>query len=110
LNLAVPPLLSGNDFQTVEEDSDVKLVCNVKSNPQAQMMWYRDNSVLTLEKNYQIQQTSEYLQLSITKVQKSDSGTYSCVANSSIKLETMDFHLVVEGNSSSSFFFSVTRA
>nr|XP_020034420.1 transmembrane and immunoglobulin domain-containing protein 1 [Castor canadensis] len=96
LNVIFPPLLSGNDFQTVEEDSDVKLVCNVKSNPQAQMMWYRDNSVLTLEKNYQIQQTSEYLQLSITKVQKSDSGTYSCVANSSIKLETMDFHLVVE--------------
>ena len=37
-NLAVPPLLSGNDFQTAEEGSDVKLVCNVKSNPQPQMM------------------------------------------------------------------------
>ena len=62
-NLAVPPLLSGNDFQTAEEGSDVKLVCNVKSNPQAQMMWYRNGGILNLENHHRIQQTSEYLQL-----------------------------------------------
>nr|XP_036878758.1 transmembrane and immunoglobulin domain-containing protein 1 isoform X2 [Manis javanica] len=97
LNVIFPPLLSGDDFQTVEEDSDVKLVCNVKSNPQAQMMWHRNSSILNLEKNHHIvQQTSESLQLSITKVKKSDNGTYSCIANSSVKMETMDFHLIVK--------------
>ncbi|KAM5150183.1 transmembrane and immunoglobulin domain-containing protein 1 [Callospermophilus lateralis] len=97
LNVTFPPLLSGNDFQTVEEDSNVNLVCNVKSNPQAQMMWYKNNNILTLEKNHhQIQQTSESLQLSISKVKKSDNGTYSCIANSPLKMETLDFHLIVK--------------
>ncbi|CAH6785881.1 transmembrane and immunoglobulin domain-containing protein 1 [Phodopus roborovskii] len=96
LNVTFPPLLSGNGFQTVEEDSDVRLVCNVKSNPQAQMTWYKNNSTLILEKDrHQIQETTESFQLSITKVKKSDNGTYTCMASSSLKTETMDFHLVV---------------
>ncbi|XP_005402717.1 PREDICTED: transmembrane and immunoglobulin domain-containing protein 1 isoform X1 [Chinchilla lanigera] len=96
LNVTYPPFLSGNNFQTAEEDSDVKLVCNVKSNPQAQMIWHKNNSVLILEKDrHTIQQTSESFQLSITKVKKSDHGTYSCIASSPLKMETMDFQLVV---------------
>ncbi|XP_058416152.1 transmembrane and immunoglobulin domain-containing protein 1 [Diceros bicornis minor] len=96
LNVIFPPFLSGDDFQTVEEGSNAKLVCNVKSNPQAQMMWYKNSGLLSLEKNYhQVQQTSESLQLSITKVRKSDNGTYNCIANSALKTETKDFHLIV---------------
>ncbi|XP_041520994.1 transmembrane and immunoglobulin domain-containing protein 1 isoform X1 [Microtus oregoni] len=96
LNVTFPPLLSGDNFQTVEEDSDVSLVCNVKSNPQAQMEWRKDNNFLVLEKGrHQIQETSESFQLSITKVKKSDNGTYSCIASSTLKVETLDFHLVV---------------
>ncbi|XP_070249738.1 transmembrane and immunoglobulin domain-containing protein 1 [Myotis yumanensis] len=102
LNVPFPPLLSGNDYQTVEEGSAVKLVCNVKSNPQAQMMWYRNSSILTLEKNHhQVQQTSESLQLSITKVKKSDNGTYSCFAYSPLEAKTKDFHLFVKDRGSS---------
>ncbi|XP_040605104.1 transmembrane and immunoglobulin domain-containing protein 1 isoform X2 [Mesocricetus auratus] len=96
LNVTFPPLLSGNGFQTVEEDRDVRLDCNVKSNPQAQMRWYKNNSTLILEKDHhQIQETTESFQLSITKVKKADNGTYTCIASSSLKTETMDFHLVV---------------
>ncbi|XP_004483867.1 transmembrane and immunoglobulin domain-containing protein 1 [Dasypus novemcinctus] len=100
LNVTFPPLLSGDDVQTAEEGSDVQLVCNVKSNPQAQMMWYKNNSILNLEKNHhQIQQTSESFQLSITKVKKSDNGTYSCIATVSETNKTKDFHLIVEDKS-----------
>ncbi|XP_077021536.1 transmembrane and immunoglobulin domain-containing protein 1 isoform X2 [Tamandua tetradactyla] len=98
LNVTFPPLLSGDNLQIAEEGSDVQLVCNVKSNPQAQMMWYKNDSILNLEKNHhQIQQTSESFRLSITKVKKSDNGTYSCFATSSINNETKEFHLIVEG-------------
>ncbi|XP_044795406.1 transmembrane and immunoglobulin domain-containing protein 1 isoform X3 [Bubalus bubalis] len=100
LNVTFPPLLSGNDFQTAEEGSDVKLVCNVKSNPQPQMMWYKNNGILNLENHHRIQQTSEYFQLSITKVKKSDNGTYSCIANSLIETKTKDFHLIVKDKGS----------
>ncbi|XP_047565078.1 transmembrane and immunoglobulin domain-containing protein 1 isoform X3 [Lutra lutra] len=96
LNVTFPPILSGDDFQTAEEGNDVRLVCSVKSNPQAQMTWYKNSNILILEKNYQVHQTSESLQLSITKVKKSDNGTYSCVANLSGRMETKDFHLIVK--------------
>ncbi|XP_008579157.1 PREDICTED: transmembrane and immunoglobulin domain-containing protein 1, partial [Galeopterus variegatus] len=96
LNVTFPPLLSGNDLQTVEEGSNVKLLCNVKSNPQALMMWYKNSNILNLEKDrHEIQQTSESFQLSITKVEKSDNGTYNCIAISTLQTETMDFHLIV---------------
>ncbi|EHB13345.1 Transmembrane and immunoglobulin domain-containing protein 1, partial [Heterocephalus glaber] len=96
LNVTYPPLLSGDNFKTAEEDSDVNLVCNVKSNPQAQMIWHKNNSILILEKDHhQIYQTSESFQLSIIKVKKSDHGTYSCIASSPLKMETMEFQLVV---------------
>ncbi|XP_006863262.1 PREDICTED: transmembrane and immunoglobulin domain-containing protein 1 [Chrysochloris asiatica] len=97
LNVTFHPQLSGDHVQTAEEGSDVQLVCNVKSNPQAQMMWYKNDSILNLEKNHhQIHLTSESLQLSITKVKKSDNGTYSCVAISPLGRSTKDFLLIVK--------------
>ncbi|XP_020818976.1 transmembrane and immunoglobulin domain-containing protein 1 [Phascolarctos cinereus] len=97
LNVTYEPILSGRDLQTAKEGSNIKLKCNVKANPQAQMTWYKNDSVLTLEKDHhQIYQTSELFQLSISKVLKSDNGTYSCHANSPLKLETKDFHLIIE--------------
>lgn len=97
LNVIFSPLLSGDDTQTVVEGSDVKLICKVKSNPQAQMVWHKNGSILNLEKNrHQVQQTSESLQLSITKVKKSDNGTYTCVASSTLNMETKDFYIIVK--------------
>uniref|UniRef100_A0A6I8PDC3 Transmembrane and immunoglobulin domain containing 1 n=1 Tax=Ornithorhynchus anatinus TaxID=9258 RepID=A0A6I8PDC3_ORNAN len=97
LNVTFPPALSEEDTQTAEEGSHVQLTCNAKSNPQAQMAWYRNNSILVLEKGrHQIQQDSEVFQLSIATVQKSDNGTYTCIANSTLTLQKMDFHLIIQ--------------
>ncbi|XP_019366774.1 PREDICTED: transmembrane and immunoglobulin domain-containing protein 1 isoform X2 [Gavialis gangeticus] len=97
LDVQFRPILSGKDSLRAEEESDVTLICNVKSNPQAQVAWYKDNIVLTLEaKRHQIHQTSEVSKLSITKAQKSDMGVYTCVANSSLGEDRKDFHLVIE--------------
>uniref|UniRef100_A0A7M4F7I7 Transmembrane and immunoglobulin domain containing 1 n=1 Tax=Crocodylus porosus TaxID=8502 RepID=A0A7M4F7I7_CROPO len=99
LDVQFRPILSGKDSLQAEEESDVTLICNVKSNPQAQVAWRKDNAVLTLEaKRHQIHQTSEVSKLSITKAQKSDMGLYTCVANSSLGEERKDFRLVIEGN------------
>lgn len=63
------------------------------------MVWYKDNSNLTLEKDrHQIYQTSKVFQLSIKKVQKSDNGTYRCEATSAFGKDRKEFHLRVEGN------------
>ncbi|KFQ96554.1 Transmembrane and immunoglobulin domain-containing protein 1, partial [Nipponia nippon] len=97
LDVQFPPQLTGEESLHIEEEKDVTLTCNAKSNPQAQAAWYKNNAPLTLQQNrYQLYQTSEVFQLSITKVQKSDNGTYTCVVKSSLGEGRKDFHLIVE--------------
>uniref|UniRef100_A0A8C3QIW2 Transmembrane and immunoglobulin domain containing 1 n=1 Tax=Cyanoderma ruficeps TaxID=181631 RepID=A0A8C3QIW2_9PASS len=97
LNIQYPPRLSGEETLYVEEEKDVTLTCNSKSNPQAQSTWCKDNHSLTLqESHHELYQTSEIFQLSIRKVQKSDNGTYTCVVDSPLGKGTRDFHLIVE--------------
>ncbi|XP_067422143.1 transmembrane and immunoglobulin domain-containing protein 1 [Emydura macquarii macquarii] len=97
LDVQYPPSITGEDPLPAEEKSDVTLTCNVNSNPQATMVWYKDNSNLTLEKDrHQIYQTSNVFQLSIKKVQKSDNGTYRCEATSALGEDRKEFHLRVE--------------
>ncbi|XP_062448609.1 transmembrane and immunoglobulin domain-containing protein 1 [Rhea pennata] len=97
LDVQFPPLLTGEESLAVEEDKDVTLNCNAKSNPQGQTNWYKNNATLTLQQNrYQVYQTSDVFQLSIKKVQKSDNGTYTCVVKSALGEGRKDFHLIVE--------------
>ncbi|XP_064022192.1 transmembrane and immunoglobulin domain-containing protein 1 [Pogoniulus pusillus] len=97
LDVLFPPNVSGEESLQIEEDKDVTMTCNAKSNPQAQTAWYKNNSTLTLQQDrYQLYQTSEVVQLSIQKVEKSDNGTYTCVVNSSLGEGRKDFHLIVE--------------
>lgn len=83
----------------MEEEKDVTLKCNSKSNPQAQSIWLKDNHTLTLQQSHhEVYQTSETFRLSIKNVQKSDNGTYTCVMESPLGHGTRNFHLIVEGN------------
>ncbi|XP_059721651.1 transmembrane and immunoglobulin domain-containing protein 1 isoform X2 [Haemorhous mexicanus] len=97
LDVQFPPQLSGEETLHVEEEKDVTLTCNSKANPQAQSIWLKDNQILTLQQSrHKLYQTSEVFQLSITKVQTSDNGTYTCVVESGLGNGTRDFHLFVE--------------
>ncbi|ELK01877.1 Bleomycin hydrolase [Pteropus alecto] len=89
LNVIFPPLLSGDQFQAIEEGSDVKLVCNVKSNPQAQMMWYKGSSILNLEKNHhQVQQTNRAVAVPVEPI----------IAASVVVFLTLCFGLIARRN------------
>ncbi|NXB07465.1 TMIG1 protein, partial [Cnemophilus loriae] len=97
LDIQFPPRLSGEETLHVEEDKDVTLTCNSKSNPQAYGIWYKDNHTLTLQQSrHELYQTSEIFRLSIKKVQKSDNGTYTCMMQSLLGSGTRDFYLIVE--------------
>ncbi|NXI65625.1 TMIG1 protein, partial [Anseranas semipalmata] len=97
LDVQFPPNVTEDESVQIEEDKDVTLTCNAKSNPQGQAAWYKNNATLTLQQNrYQLYQTSEVSQLSIKKVQKSDNGTYTCEVKSSLGGGRKDFHLIVE--------------
>ncbi|KFP34480.1 Transmembrane and immunoglobulin domain-containing protein 1, partial [Colius striatus] len=97
LDVQFPPQLTGEESLQIEEDKDVTLTCNAKSNPQAQTAWYKDNTTLTLQQNrYQVYQTSEVFQLTIKNVEKSDNGIYTCEVKSSLGEGRKHFHLTVE--------------
>ncbi|XP_061461326.1 transmembrane and immunoglobulin domain-containing protein 1 isoform X2 [Rhineura floridana] len=97
LEVLFSPVLSGEDPPSAEEASDVTLNCHTKANPPAQMVWYKDNRTLALEKSrYQVYQTSDLFQLAISRAQTSDGGVYTCLAVSDWGTERRDFHLVVK--------------
>ncbi|XP_069471347.1 transmembrane and immunoglobulin domain-containing protein 1 [Ambystoma mexicanum] len=97
LDVQFPPELSGEDILKVEEGSDVTITCNVKANPQPDMTWRQVNGSLVFKKNrFSQSRTSEIFRLSISKAEKSDSGTYTCEALVGGMVTTRDFHLVVE--------------
>ncbi|XP_063002505.1 transmembrane and immunoglobulin domain-containing protein 1 [Elgaria multicarinata webbii] len=96
LDVMFEPILSGDDLSSVQEEEDVTLNCHARANPPAQMRWYKGNSSLTLESSrYWVSQTSGLFQLVIQRVQKSDGGIYTCMAETDSRNETWDFHLVV---------------
>ncbi|XP_048822974.1 transmembrane and immunoglobulin domain-containing protein 1 isoform X2 [Lagopus muta] len=96
LDVRFPPSVGEDQTITVEEGKDVTLSCSAKSNPQGQTTWYKNNAILTIEDHYQVYQDSETFQLSITKAQKSDNGTYTCEVKSSCGDSSKDIHLIVE--------------
>ncbi|XP_068512440.1 transmembrane and immunoglobulin domain-containing protein 1 isoform X2 [Anas acuta] len=97
LDVQFPPNVTEDETVKAEEDKDVTLTCNAKSNPQGQATWYKNDAILTLQQNrYQVYQTSEVFQLSIKKVVKSDNGTYTCEVKSSLGTGRKNFHLIVE--------------
>ncbi|XP_030818737.1 transmembrane and immunoglobulin domain-containing protein 1 [Camarhynchus parvulus] len=97
LDVQFPPQLSGEETLQMEEEKDVTLTCNSKSNPQGQSTWLKGNQSLTLQQSrHKLYQTSEVFQLFISKVQKSDNGTYTCLVESRLGNGTRDFHLIVK--------------
>ncbi|XP_065588268.1 transmembrane and immunoglobulin domain-containing protein 1 [Cyrtonyx montezumae] len=96
LDVRFPPSAGEDESIQIEEGKDVNLICNAKSNPQGQTTWYKNNAILTLQEHYQVHQSSEVFQLSITKVQESDNGTYTCEVKSSCGDSSKNFHLIVE--------------
>ncbi|XP_077168743.1 transmembrane and immunoglobulin domain-containing protein 1 isoform X2 [Paroedura picta] len=97
LDVIYPPTLSGEEPPSVPEDNEVTISCHVKANPQAQMVWYKDNSTLIMDLDrHQISQTNQLFQLKIYKVQASDGGVYTCEAKSTQGTAKRDFHLTVE--------------
>nr|XP_033777067.1 transmembrane and immunoglobulin domain-containing protein 1 [Geotrypetes seraphini] len=97
LDVQFPPIPSEEAFLAVEEGKGVKMTCNVKSNPQSEVFWYKDNNTLILEEGRHHQSlTREFSELVISKAKKSDNGTYTCVAKYDMNFNETRFFLTIE--------------
>ncbi|XP_078082062.1 transmembrane and immunoglobulin domain-containing protein 1-like [Mustelus asterias] len=99
LDIRFIPILSRDGEKEIEvyEGNDVALTCNVKSNPPAVMIWYKDNNILKMAGQHSVHWDSGVFRLSIRKVQKMESGMYACIANSTLGSSNLSFHLNVKG-------------
>ena len=71
---------------TVTERNNVTLTCNATGNPEPQFSWYKVEN--TVKRNNRINVSAENSHLTITDVNREDSGEYLCVAHNEIGNDT----------------------
>ena len=71
---------------TITEKESVALSCNATGNPVPTISWTKDGSPIS--SNSRISLSSDNKQLTITNVNRTDSGEYRCVANNKLGNDT----------------------
>ena len=71
---------------TVTERNNVTLTCNATGNPEPQFSWYKVEN--TVKRNNRINVSAENSHLTITDVNREDSGGYLCVAHNKVGNDT----------------------
>ncbi|KAL9951090.1 hypothetical protein ACROYT_G043686 [Oculina patagonica] len=70
------------------EGDDVTLSCNADGNPEPTISWTRNGSPMSTPGNSRITFSDNKKQLTITNVNRTDSGEYRCVASNSLGNDT----------------------
>ena len=76
-----PKITAQPQNKTVTERENVTLSCNASGNPTPSISWTKDGTALNSPR---ISLSSDNKQLTITNVNRDDSGDYRCVANNSV--------------------------
>ena len=71
--------------QMVNEGLNVAFTCDANGNPPPTFSWTIDGSAVNTTANPRISLTADRKQLTITSVNRTDSGEYRCVANNIVK-------------------------
>ena len=71
---------------TVTERNNVTLTCNATGNPEPQFSWFKDKDLV--EYNKRIYLSANNSLLTITDVNRNDSGGYLCVAHNEVGNDT----------------------
>ena len=81
--ITVPP-----KAQTKTEGVNVALSCNSTGNPKPTISWTRNGSPVDTSGNSRISFSADKKQLTITNVNRTDSGEYRCAAKNSLGNDT----------------------
>ena len=89
LIIVAPQIATQPQGGPVIEGQNVNLFCNASGNPVATITWTRNGSVIT-SSVARISFGAESRELTITSINRADSGEYRCVANNSEGNTTSD--------------------
>ena len=83
--------------ETKTEGDNVTFTCNAIGNPKPSILWTRDGSPLeTRDNSSRISLSVDKKKLTITSVNRTDSGEYRCVAENSVGNDTSNAKLDVQ--------------
>ncbi|XP_078352640.1 hemicentin-1-like isoform X3 [Oculina patagonica] len=89
LDIQYQPTITAHPHNTAAIEGDnVALSCNATGNPEPTISWSRNGSPIDIIGNSRISFTEGKSQLTITNVNRTDSGEYRCVANNSLGNDT----------------------
>ena len=97
-----PGIITHPQNHTATEGYNVTLSCDATGNPLPTLLWTKDGSLVNASVNFRISLSSDRKQLTITNVNRADSGQYRCVANNSVgtvtsNAATLDVHCKYSG-------------
>ena len=87
-----PEITVHPEAKTKSEGENLTLSCNVTSNPVPIMSWTRDGS--PVDQSGRISFSADKKQLTITHVNRTDSGEYRCVASNELGNDTSNVSTV----------------
>ena len=83
-----PEIILHPENHTISERDNVTLSCNATGSPEPTMSWTRNGFPVNTSNNSSISFSEDKKLLTITNVNRTDSGEYRCVANNSIGSDT----------------------
>lgn len=104
--LVVPEISSSEGTYITSEQTPVNFQCTATSIPPPEITWYRNGTVLLTDPRASVNSSDAVLlpssllyqvtqNLTLMDTEDSDSGSYTCMANSSAGVDTAEFQLVV---------------
>ncbi|XP_072435215.1 uncharacterized protein [Chiloscyllium punctatum] len=96
----MPPRFVSHIFDLeIPENTDAVFECSVTGIPKPEVMWFRNDSLITFDGKKYIRTDTPHDSLKITNVCPSDSGTYTCKAANSVGETTCRGYLTVTNSS-----------
>ena len=89
-NTVKPSILTQPKSAAPEEGDTVKLYCNATGSPILHISWTFDGSVITANENSRISLSNDSQELTITNVERGDSGDYRCLVKNRVGNDTSD--------------------
>ena len=93
-NTVKPSIITQPKSAAPEEGDTVKLYCNATGSPILHISWTFDGSVITANENSRISLSNDSQELTITNVNRGDSGDYRCLVKNRVGNDTSDTSVI----------------